>query len=150
MLLDTFIKPYYKKEWPQAQAINGITPQMVKDAPDMWDIEDTNNEHCIGKNFYIWNAKFDRKFLGWALVYANSVNCAMHEYGDFIARTQPQNQSQSGRYKLETAANDLGVKVEGNAHRAKHDVLKMIRVRKAWQTTTRTDLNGNINTEAYK
>lgn len=150
VLLDTLVKPYYKTAWPEAQAINGITPQMVKYAPHLWEIYDEIFHNINDKDVYIWNASFDHEFLDWELEYANSVNCAMQEYGQFIQRTQPQNQSQSGRYKLDTTAKQLGIKVEGNAHRAKHDVLKMIRTRKAWQTTNRTDLNANIKTEAYK
>lgn len=31
VLFDEYIKPSYKKKWPQAQVIHGITPAMVKD-----------------------------------------------------------------------------------------------------------------------
>jgi len=33
ILLDTFVKPYYKQSWEAAEKVNGISPQIVKDAP---------------------------------------------------------------------------------------------------------------------
>lgn len=38
MLLNTYVKPANRKRWPNAQAIHGITPAMVKDAPTLLDI----------------------------------------------------------------------------------------------------------------
>lgn len=32
-LLNTYCKPEYAKQWPEAQAVNGITPETVKDKP---------------------------------------------------------------------------------------------------------------------
>lgn len=34
VLLDTYVKPKNCKEWTEAQAVNHISPEMVKDAPD--------------------------------------------------------------------------------------------------------------------
>ena len=33
VLVDTYLKPHYKKYWPNAEKVHHITPQMVKDAP---------------------------------------------------------------------------------------------------------------------
>ena len=38
-VLTTFIKPDHKKSWDDAQAINGISPKMVKDAPSMRELQ---------------------------------------------------------------------------------------------------------------
>lgn len=141
ILLDSLVKPLFKSRWPEAQKINGITPEMVKDTPFIPDLWSKIINAVEGRDVYIWNASFDAVFLGCCLEYAKSVNCAMREYGEFIERTQPHNKSQSGRYKLENTAKDLGVEVAGNAHRARHDVIKMIRVRKAWRS---------VNVEAYR
>ena len=32
-LVNSLVKPYFEKEWPGAEAVNGISPDMVKDAP---------------------------------------------------------------------------------------------------------------------
>ena len=32
-LLNTYVRPYVKEEWPDAAKVNGITSEMVKDAP---------------------------------------------------------------------------------------------------------------------
>lgn len=150
VLLDTFVKPVHVSQWPEAQAINGISPEMVQNAPLLKDIAQQIKDAVKDRDAYMWNAIFDTQFLAGLLDHVSSINCAMYEYADYIERTQPQNMSHSGRYKLEYTANDLGIQVEGDAHRAKHDVIKTIRVRKAWMETDRTDLSGNINTAPYK
>lgn len=152
VLLDTLVKPCFTTEWPDAQAINHISPAMVQNAPMLKDISVQIKEIVQGRDVHIWNANFDTEFLECLLNRVKTINCAMTEYGQFIERTQPQNKSQSGRYKLINTAQDLGVTVEGDAHRAKHDVLKMIRIRKAYQKPgfNRTDLNGSVNVEPYK
>lgn len=33
VLLNTYVKPYLKRSWPEAAAITGITPEVVADAP---------------------------------------------------------------------------------------------------------------------
>ena len=33
ILINTLLKPYYKKEWPEAENIHGISPEMIIDAP---------------------------------------------------------------------------------------------------------------------
>lgn len=39
VLLNTYIKPLHRKTWKQAEAINHISPDMVKNAPHFIDIE---------------------------------------------------------------------------------------------------------------
>lgn len=151
VLLDTFVKPVHVSQWPEAQAINGISPDMVKDAPELSELKQQIREITKGSELFIWNAPFDLGFLGGYLC-TRIVHCAMREYGDFIEQNFPDSVSRTGRYKLEYTANDLGIEVEGDAHRAKHDVLKMIRIRKAWRSlgNQRPDLSGSVNVEAYR
>lgn len=148
VLFDSFIKPEKATEWPEAERINKISPDMVKDAPTLSDVADKIKAILKGRTVYIWNADFDVQFLP-GLVNDSRVVCAMREFGDFIEQTQPQNISPTGRYKLEYTANDLGVDFEGQPHRALTDVLTTIHVRQAWQKTTRTNLSGSVNVEAY-
>lgn len=42
-LLTSYVKPMVARAWPEAQAVNGITPRMVEDAPD---IDDLSMEIC--------------------------------------------------------------------------------------------------------
>jgi len=151
VLLDTFVKPVHVSQWPEAQAINHISPQMVQNAPSLADISADIQRHTQGRKVYMWNAQFDAAFLTGLLDDAEVI-CAMNEYANYIEQTQPQNISRTGRYKLEYTANDLGVQIIGDPHRAKTDVLTMINIRKTYlaDTFNRTDLNGSVNVEPYK
>ena len=40
ILFDSLVKPTHRKRWPKAAEINGITPDMVKDKPNIEDIAD--------------------------------------------------------------------------------------------------------------
>lgn len=149
VLLDTFIKPEKATEWPEAMAINHITPKMVENAPYFREIADQIKSTLKGRTVYIWNADFDVQFLP-GLVDDARIICAMREYGDFIEHTQPYNMSRTGRYKLEYTTNDLGIEIEGQSHRALTDVLTTIHVRQAWLNTTQTNLSGSKNVEPYQ
>ena len=63
-LFDEYFKPFFAKEWPDAQAVNNITPEMVEDKPyfaekivEIQQIIDTAHT-VIG-----YNVVFDRDFL---------------------------------------------------------------------------------------
>lgn len=152
VLLDSFVKPKIATEWPEAMAINKITPAMVANAPTVDELADQIIDAVVGRDVYIWNADFDNQFVGFALEYANRVICAMHEFGRYIEFTQPHNVSHNGRYKLEYTANDLGVEIEGRPHRALTDVLTTIHVRQAWLSGAHDnkDLSGSVNVEPYQ
>ena len=132
VLFESLIKPKHTAVWPAAMAVNYISPKMVQDAPTIDDLADELIDTVCGRDVYMWNAPFDQQFVGFATEYATSVICAMREYGDFIERAQPHSARQPGWYSLERTAKDLGIEVEGQAHRAITDVITMMRIRQAW------------------
>lgn len=64
-LINTYIKPMHKRKWDKAEAINGISPDMVKDAPVMPALHNKiqeliyDSEWLVGYN----STKFDDGFL---------------------------------------------------------------------------------------
>jgi DNA polymerase III epsilon subunit-like protein len=150
VILESFIKPT-ATAWPEAQAINGITPKMVQNAPTIDELSDDIIDALVGRDVHIWNASFDNKFIGFATEYATKIICDMEEFGNYIKKTQPINQSKSGRYKLALTAQDLGITVIGDPHRAKTDAQTMIKIRQTYthQDFNRTDLTASVNQSGY-
>lgn len=63
-LLTTFIKPENNKSWPEAEAVNGISPKMVKDAPSMNDVSDVLSKIFDGAKQVIgYNVSFDLRMV---------------------------------------------------------------------------------------
>ena len=151
ILLNTLIKPCHHGQWDQAEKINGISPAMVKDVPKKAQVDSLIAKAIKGRNIYIWNAKFDTAFLPYLQKHAKKVICAMEEFGDYIEKTQPQNKSKSGRYKMENTARDLNIEIQ-NQHRALGDVRAMIAIRKTYLRPgfKRTNLSGSKHVEAYR
>lgn len=64
MVLDTYIRPIWTLEWPEAQQINGITPEMVADAPTMAELHLTLRAIFGAATEIIgYNTDFDLSFL---------------------------------------------------------------------------------------
>ena len=64
ILFDSYVKPVLVTEWSEAMAINGITTEMVADAPEMVSLVPVIN-HIIrsAKRLIAYNAAFDVRFL---------------------------------------------------------------------------------------
>ena len=85
-LLNTLIKPETRKRWPNAQKINGISPSMVKDAPEFDDVRGEvqtildNADLIIGYNIL----RFDNNFLEACGIRINERKCwdVMLEYSE--------------------------------------------------------------------
>lgn len=150
VMLNTLIKPVHKMTWPDAMAINKITPEMVAHAPLLTDVAGEIINALSGREVRIWNAKFDAAFMPWALE-KSTVVCEMTEFGNYIERTQPENKSESGRYKMQRVAEELGVETEGQEHRALSDILTMIHIHQTYTAPefNRTDLCANKHTPGY-
>ena len=65
MLLDSYVHPAHRKRWPNAEAIHGISPAMVKDAPTLLDLADEIRRILDGCTLLIgYNVRsFDLEFL---------------------------------------------------------------------------------------
>lgn len=77
VLLDSKIRPTSHKSWPEAESINGISPDDVKDAPTLDELR-TQIIDCVkGKEVIIYNADFDSMFLSDELSHAKKITCCM-------------------------------------------------------------------------
>lgn len=65
-LINTLLRPQSVKSWPGAMRVNGITPEMVKDAPAASDIEEIVKKVFTGRDdtmYVAYNGNFDLGFL---------------------------------------------------------------------------------------
>lgn len=63
-LINSYVKPYWSKEWPEAAAVNGITPETVKDAPYAHELIPKVRGIFEGADLWIaYNNPFDLSFL---------------------------------------------------------------------------------------
>lgn len=64
VLLDTYVKPEHHTEWPAAEAVNHITPEMVQDAPSFSEIRDQVQRIFDETRMVVgYNVDFDLEFL---------------------------------------------------------------------------------------
>ena len=64
VLLNTLVKPTHLQSWAEAQAIHGISPDDVADAPTYDNIRSKVRELVAGETVVIYNASYDSMFLG--------------------------------------------------------------------------------------
>ena len=128
ILLDTLIQPVKKTEWPEAQAIHGISPEMIKanNAPTLQELAPTISSLINESDTVIaYNADYDRPFIDDALLNAGTPldkewTCAMHafaiEFGEWN-----NSRDQFKWQKLIFAAAHAGHVWQGAAHRSLAD-----------------------------
>ena len=122
VLLNTLVKPSRKRTWPEAQRIHGISPKMVSNVPRLKDLEQQIHDAVAGNDVIIYNAAYDSRFLKSMLDYAASVQCCMLPFAKHYGEWSDWH----GNYRwqrLSVAAEDVGFKWPGDAHRALADAL---------------------------
>ena len=63
-LFSSLVKPSRHTRWPDAERVNGISPDMVKDAPTLKEIAPQIREHLLGNKLVVgYNVVFDISFL---------------------------------------------------------------------------------------
>lgn len=63
-LFSSYVRPTRHKSWPDAERVNGISPDMVSDAPTLREITPQIREHLLGNRLVVgYNASFDIQFL---------------------------------------------------------------------------------------
>lgn len=63
-LFNSYLRPEKVNSWPEAQRVNGITPEMVKDAPTIRDVLPEIQRIVSGANAIVgYNVGFDYSFL---------------------------------------------------------------------------------------
>lgn len=118
-LVNTLIRPKHRKRWVDAEAIHGISPEQVVNAPMLETIMPDIIAAIKDKNVVIYNAKFDSRYLKDALEYAAEVHCCMLRYAEFYGEWNDL--TNDYRYqKLINASRHIGYCYEGN-HRALAD-----------------------------
>ena len=145
VLIDTLLKPIKKTEWKQAQAIHGISPEMVKDAPSLMDIAEElfTLINKPNQELVIYNKAFDKPFLKLynckkryseielpkTRLYNQKATineieiptrCCMLEFARFYGEWNEYRQSYAWK-TLDFAAKHIGYEFEGKAHRALAD-----------------------------
>lgn len=120
VLLDSLVRPLRHQHWIGAQAIHGIRPADVQDAPILDELRPRLIELLSDADVVIYNALFDSEFIRAELEQAAAVHCAMRAFADVYGEPS----ARPGRYrwkKLQVAAAHVGFEWPGNAHRAIHD-----------------------------
>ncbi len=115
VLLNTYVRPERHTKWREAQNVNGISLEMVANAPTFAELKETIENIVCGEHVRIYNASFDQGFVD--LSSAAEVSCVMLDYAEF----RGQWSSFHGNYswhRLTRAALDLGVEWRGMAHSA--------------------------------
>ena len=113
VLLNTLVRPARHTLWPEAQAVHGISPEDVANAPSWMALLPRVASLCAGKTVIIYNAQFDTGFFPDR--FFASTACAMRRYSDA---------NPIGSWvALEEAAKASGYTPSGLAHRALEDSL---------------------------
>ena len=120
ILVDSLVRPQYCEHWPQAQAVHGIGPEQVADAPTLSELEPLIDAALSRKQVVIYNADFDSKFLRSALGKATTVHCCMKRYAEFKGEWNDYHKNYRW-HKLSSAARHIDYQYEGDAHRALAD-----------------------------
>ena len=120
ILVNSLVRPSYRKRWPDAQAIHGISPVNVVDAPTLDILMPSIINAVKGKNVVIYNARFDLKFLPEVKENAGAVYCCMLRYAKFKGDWN-EYYNDYRWHKLTVAARHIGYRFEGDAHRALAD-----------------------------
>ncbi len=140
-LFNALVKPVHHSQWPEAQAVHGISPKEVAHAPIYDELRPIIRRLLQDQEVVIYNKAYDSQYLGTELEVANSIQCCMllfaEHYGEWNHRY--------GNYKwqnLNTASQYVLHKWEGEAHRALSDTLA---TRAVWHYLTRPEVRQRID-----
>lgn len=124
VLYDSYVKPEVHTEWPKAGKINGITPEMVANAPSIADVAIRVGSIIERAHTVVgYNTLFDLSFLH---------NCLYIDFSDkeirdvmpaFAEYMKAKGLSDKQRHKLITCAEHFGYEWAGNAHNSAADAL---------------------------
>jgi DNA polymerase III epsilon subunit-like protein len=105
-----------------ATSIHGITDAMVSRSPRFEDVWPEVKSLLSGQHVVIYNASFDRKFFPGRLGCAAQVSCAMRRFAPLYGERSLGFKSYRWQ-KLIKAAEHIGYRWEGQAHRALADAM---------------------------
>ena len=121
-VLSSLVNPWPHREWAQAQAIHGISPEMVRNAPLIHDLWPAIFKIIQGSQLIIYNAQYDVQFFPNGTLGYCEIECAMLRYGR--VKGVRGNRGDWKWWKLVEAASDCDHDWTGTkAHRAVADCL---------------------------
>lgn len=131
VIINTLIKPTKKTEWPEAEKIHGITPNMVNDSNTTFDvIQSILRDALPNKTLVIYNADFDTQFFDIELLSLTSnIVCAMKLYAKAIGDWNDYYNDYRW-HKLTEAARHTKHEWQGKAHSALSDCYACLHVYK--------------------
>ena len=160
ILLDTLIQPVKKTEWPEAQAIHGISPEMIKasNAPTLQALAPTI-ANIINESDQVvaYNVAYDKPFLNDAFGLTPITSgmplgvievlcgtgspipwvCSMEKFAEAYGEWD-ERRDQFKWQKLTTAAEHVGHVWQGDAHRSLADCQATLSVWKWLQKSINT------------
>lgn len=142
VLLQSLVNPWPHKEWPSAQAIHGISPEMVKHAPLIHDLWPIVFRMVQGARVVIYNSEYDRRFFPNGDLGYCEIKCAMTRFSGYLKI--PSHRGDGYKWhKLTEAAQHCSHKWEGKAHRAVADALAARSVWRFLEAQTEGNSAGN-------
>ncbi|MEA1053424.1 3'-5' exonuclease [Lamprobacter modestohalophilus] len=120
VLLDSLVCPVQHRHWIGAQAIHGIRPADVQDAPWLDDLRPRLIELLTDADVVVIDAAFERDFLRVELEQAAAVHGAMDAFAE-IHGTPSTPQGGYCRKPLQIAAAHVGFAWPGITHRTIHN-----------------------------
>ena len=125
----------------EATAINGITDEMLAEAPTFPEVYARLRQIIGHRKVVIYNAQFDHRMMEQVcqrhhlppLLDAKQCHCLMLDYADFHGEWDPRRQSFKWP-KLTAACEQMGIEWDGTAHRAPADTHMTLALMRAMAT----------------
>lgn len=141
VLLQSLVNPWPHKEWAEAQAIHGISPEMVRHAPLLHDLWPIVFRIIQGARVVFFNAEYDRYFFPNGQLMYCEIQCAMLRMAGYLKI--PSTRGSGYRWpNLKDAAAHVGHKWEGKAHRAAADAQA---ARSVWKYLEAKEMERKVN-----
>lgn len=121
-LLSSLVRPVRTEHWQNAQAVNGITPTMIKNAPTLAELMPQILALVAGNKVIAYNAAFDFAFLPEVVAAAADTECCMLRFAEFFGQWDEYRACYKWQ-KLAFAADYVGFEWPSSAHRADVDAL---------------------------
>ncbi len=128
-LFNTYVKPVHKTQWPLAQDLNGISPNMVQNASCKEEVMRQLSEIIRGKHVVAYNMRFDQSFLRGAIENAESLHCCMEAYAEHVGIFD-ESKNHWHWHSLKVAVNDVNKDFEFSPHDSLDDCRA---TREVWQ-----------------
>ena len=120
-LFDSLIRPVTKTSWTEAMQVNGISPDMVKNAPTYDQLKNHLSDLFIGKSVVAYNLAFESSFLKEPLAHAKSKHCCMLAYADFKKLPPSNNHYKYKLHKLVDAVKQCNPDFKFKSHNSLED-----------------------------